>query len=304
MWKRIELHNHTIESDGIMTVPELVRYLEQEGIHAFSLTDHNTVAGFPALPLACDRQTSPMEYINGFELTSFYGHLLCQNVSSYIPWEDIDESFADPLFRRVHEAGGLAGPAHPFSIPCPFSNGMRWSMKIHDYHLVDFIEVINNAHPMVPDNQEAILWWENLIFSGYCICPVSGMDLHRPVSMDGFYTTYIQVKEEDASLPLSEQLDLAIRSCSACVTKGPVLYWERSGTELKVFLEKGFPQTGRPYLCQLRTRHQCLTRQLTHDCCVMDISGLLSDCKAATVMLFEEQTDLPHLTAIAKPLFL
>ncbi|MEY8351923.1 CehA/McbA family metallohydrolase [Lachnospiraceae bacterium 54-53] len=165
MWKRIELHNHTIESDGTMTVQELVRYLELQGIHAFSLTDHNTVSGFPGLTMACDSQASPMEYINGFELTSYYGHLLCQNVSAYIPWDDIDKDFADSLFQRVHEAGGLAGPAHPFSLPFPFSNGMRWSMNIHDYHLIDFIEVINNAHPMSPDNQEAILWWESLVFS-------------------------------------------------------------------------------------------------------------------------------------------
>lgn len=303
MWKRIELHNHTIESDGTMTVRELVRYLNRQGIYAFSLTDHNTISGFPKLQMACDSQASPMEYINGFELTSYYGHLLCQNVSSYIPWDDIHKDFADPLFQRVHESGGLAGPAHPFSLPFPFSNGMRWSMKIHDHHLVDFIEVINNAHPMIPDNQEAILWWENLIFSGYRICPVSGMDLHRPVSMDGFYTTFIQVEEEEASLPLSVQLDHAVRSCSACVTRGPVLNWERNRSELRLFLEGGSSPAGRPYLCQLRTRDNSLTLPLTHGSCVMDLSELLSSCNAATVMLFEEKAQLSHLTAIAKPLF-
>ena len=129
MWKRIELHNHTMESDGSMTVKELAAFMEAQGIPWFSLTDHNTVSGFPDLPAACKNR---LQYVCGYELTSYYGHLLCQNVTSYIPWDDIDRDNADPLFQRVHEAGGLAGPAHPFSLPSPFANGMRWDMTIHD----------------------------------------------------------------------------------------------------------------------------------------------------------------------------
>ena len=51
MWKRIELHNHTMESDGSMTVKELAAFMEAQGIPCFSLTDHNTVSGFPDLLL-------------------------------------------------------------------------------------------------------------------------------------------------------------------------------------------------------------------------------------------------------------
>ena len=50
MWKRIELHNHTMESDGSMTVKELAAFMEAQGIPWFSLTDHNTVSGFPICP--------------------------------------------------------------------------------------------------------------------------------------------------------------------------------------------------------------------------------------------------------------
>ena len=84
MWKRIELHNHTMESDGSMTVKELAAFMEAQGIPWFSLTDHNTVSGFPDLPAACKNR---LQYVYGYELTSYYGHLLCQNVTSYIPWE-------------------------------------------------------------------------------------------------------------------------------------------------------------------------------------------------------------------------
>ena len=92
MWKRIELHNHTMESDGSMTVKELAAFMEAQGIPWFSLTDHNTVSGFPDLPAACKNR---LQYVCGYELTSYYGHLLCQNVTSYIPWDDIDRDNAD-----------------------------------------------------------------------------------------------------------------------------------------------------------------------------------------------------------------
>ena len=163
MWKRIELHNHTVESDGSMTVTELVRFLTSKHIRSFSLTDHNTISGWRQLPESVREISPDSEFICGYELTSYFGHMLCQNIDSYIPWDDINAGCADPLFQRVHEAGGLAGPAHPCSIPFPFSTGMRWSMRIHDHSLIDFIEIINNAHPMIPDNKNAILWWEDLI---------------------------------------------------------------------------------------------------------------------------------------------
>ncbi|MDW2799724.1 CehA/McbA family metallohydrolase [Clostridium boliviensis] len=302
MWKRIELHNHTIESDGGMTAAELVDYLEGQGIDAFSLTDHNTISGFPKVEEKLASHSSRVEFIKGVELTSYYGHLLCQNVSNYIPWDDIDEMNGDLLFLRVHEAGGLAGPAHPFSIPSPFSNGMRWSMKIHDLELIDFIEVVNNAHPMDPDNQEAILWWEDLIFSGFNICPVSGMDLHRPIPMEGFFSTYICVKEEYSSLPLSIKLDRAIRTCSACVTKGPVLDWELTQGGLKIFIEGSPVHLESSYLCQLRTREDTLTFSLKKEYLLKDVPESILSCGAATLMLFEDKTDMSHLTAIARPL--
>lgn len=312
MWKRVELHNHSIESDGSLSVRELTRYLAQKGIYSFSLTDHNTVSGFPMLHDACRLPSGEsLECIKGYELTSYYGHLLCQNVPSYIPWDDIDMACADPLFMRVHEAGGLAGPAHPFSVPFPFSNGMRWSMKIRDYHLVDFIEVINNAHPMYPDNREAILWWENLVFSGFSICPVTGMDLHRPVCMDGFYTTYIKVENGMENLPLALQLDHAIRTCSACVTRGPVLDWTLKKYEdilnLRVFLAENsaplFSVNGPP-LCQVRTKDRVFTLPFENGSCSLNVSEFLSYGSGATVMLFENAADMSGPTAIARPLFI
>lgn len=53
MWKRIELHNHTVESDGSMTVTELVRFLTSKHIRSFSLTDHKYDIGLETAPGIC-----------------------------------------------------------------------------------------------------------------------------------------------------------------------------------------------------------------------------------------------------------
>lgn len=236
MNKRIELHNHTIESDGKMTVKELVSYLKTCSIHNFSLTDHNTISGHKKLKSLFTTEKIDMEYLTGYELTSYFGHILCQNITSYIPWDDIDKDNADMIFERVHQQGGLAGIAHPNSAPAPLSNGMGFAMKIHNPELMDFMEIINNAHRMIPDNSKGILWWENLIFEGYHISPVSGTDLHAPRNMKGLFTTYLQFPINLQQASLSKQFAYSISHCSTCVTKGPIIEYSLLGFMLTITL--------------------------------------------------------------------
>lgn len=44
----VDLHVHSIRSDGSMTPEELVDYAVKKGLSAFALTDHDTVDGIPA----------------------------------------------------------------------------------------------------------------------------------------------------------------------------------------------------------------------------------------------------------------
>ena len=43
MYKRLELHNHTVESDGNLTPSELIDLMCDDKVDAFALTDHNTI---------------------------------------------------------------------------------------------------------------------------------------------------------------------------------------------------------------------------------------------------------------------
>ncbi|MGL5260400.1 MAG: CehA/McbA family metallohydrolase [Lachnospiraceae bacterium] len=221
-FKRIELHNHTKESDGEMTPEKLADYLESCEIYNFSLTDHNTISGLEKLKYHL--ANSKQEFISGCELTTYYGHILCHNITSYIPWHDISKNNADCLFDRVHAQNGIVGLAHPCSIGSPLSNGLHFEMKIHDYNKLDFIEIINNQHPFFPTNENAIHLWKNLFHKKYSIAPVSGMDLHREVNMSNYFTTYMILPKFMENSPLGIQLDYAIKNLLTCVTKAPLLY--------------------------------------------------------------------------------
>ena len=45
MYKRLELHNHTNESDAVFTCKELTDFMVADQVDAFALTDHNTISG-------------------------------------------------------------------------------------------------------------------------------------------------------------------------------------------------------------------------------------------------------------------
>ncbi len=247
MWKRIELHHHTIASDGKFTPEALAQYLHDHDIMAASLTDHNTTAGYERFAKAC--ADLHMETIQGMEVTTWYGHLLAQGISSYFEWEDFQKENADLLLERIHKDGGVAGPAHPCSIPYPFSNGMAWTMQIHDWHLVDFLEIVNNAHPLYPDNQRALYLWKAKVLEGFHIQPVSGMDLHQPENMAGWYTTWMDAEERK---PLSKQFHDAIRYGKVQVTNGPVLDFDNDS-----LFHCSIPNPDRStYLLTIETAHE------------------------------------------------
>ena len=269
MLKRIELHNHSLESDGRMSVKELAAWLISNGISAFSLTDHNTVSGFPLLREYWEKNPV-FEYLTGYELTSWYGHILCQNIREYIPWDDLNRENGDLFLDRVHAQGGLAGMAHPKSFPHPVSNGLNFEFTIHDWTKVDFIEIINNSHPAYPDNAEGIRYWEEALLqgSGAGIAPVSGMDLHAPVDMSRYYRTWMELDCQLETAPLSEQLTYAVKKNRTIVSNGPVLLCERDGDSLSLHIDLKTDERVRdlpadtPFLLSLRSPSASFCRRL------------------------------------------
>ena len=222
-FKRLELHNHTVESDSSLTCQELTEYLAADHVDAFAITDHNTTSGQKKIEQLLEEKHYPISLIRGMEYTTYFGHILCLNLAKYVPWNSIDQHRPELLFEAAREKGALVGIAHPFSYGDPFARGCRFEMTISDYSKVDFIEIFNNPEPLHEVNERGTNLWMSLIFSGYQITATSGMDLHNRAKLAGCYATYIEGKNGGN---IASELDTAIHTHRTWVSKGALLLTE------------------------------------------------------------------------------
>lgn len=220
MYKRLELHNHTTESDSSITCQELIELMVKDNADAFAITDHNTISGHGKIRSLLEDMGHPIDCIYGMEYTTYYGHILCLNLQEYVPWENINIHKPELLFRAAREKGALTGVAHPFSYGHPFARGCRFDMEITDFSALDFIEIFNNPEPLHDVNERGLLWWESLVLKGHRLAMTCGMDLHGIWDMGGQFATYIPgEKGGDTARELAD----AIHSQQTCISKGPIL---------------------------------------------------------------------------------
>lgn len=262
MYKRLELHNHTNESDGNLTAHQLINFMLNDQVDAFALTDHNTISGHMKVEKILKEQALNISCIYGMEYTTYYGHILCFNLKEYVPWENINKHKPELLFKAIHEKGALAGIAHPFSSGYPIAT-CGFEMTFTDYSYIDFIEIFNNPEPLHTVNERGLLWWEDLILKGHRIAATSGMDLHDLTSMHNQFATFIESKTDAA---IATGLTKAIGTGQTWVSKGPILKWEVN-TKLKTIQFSIVPtskpgyinQEDLPYILSLRTKKETLS---------------------------------------------
>lgn len=306
MYKRLELHNHTTESDSSITPKELIDIMIQDKVDAFAITDHNTISGQAKIEKLLAQSTSPIQCINGMEYTTYYGHILCFNLREYISWENIDRQHPEKLFRALRSKGALIGVAHPFSYGHPFARGCGWDMEIRDYSTFDFIEIFNNPEPLYDVNQPALQWWEELTLQNHPLAITCGMDLHGQNSMSLQYAVYIQGKKEGN---ISKELEQAIRTQKTHISKGPLITVTVTQTKLNFQIietgKTGYTKNNHtPYILTLRTKkgilQKSLSRQNTYTLPREELQG-------ETIIipkLYTESTDISNLLSVAPVIYL
>ncbi len=182
-WTPAELHTHTFHSDGSQSLQELAQAARQAGIDVIALTDHNTQSGL------MDRDgieaSTGLRIIAGMEWTTFYGHMVTIGLQQYVDWRQVGQGDIEKGIHLVHEAGGIAGIAHPFRIGSPICTGCYWEYPIHDWSQVDYIEVWSTLMPfMKQDSQRAFALWTELLNEGHRLAATSGRDWHRTLPDD------------------------------------------------------------------------------------------------------------------------
>ena len=215
MYKRLELHNHTTESDSSLSCKELLEIMEADRADAFAITDHNTISGHSIIKKLLDNGDYKIKCIYGMEYTTYYGHILCLNLHVCVPWDSIDFFKPELLFNAARAKGALVGIAHPFSFGAPFAKGCRFEMKVNDFSAVDFIEVFNNPEPLHEVNEKGLHWWEELTLDGKRLAATCGMDLHGHWDMGNQYATFIEGEE---AVDIEAELSHAIKGVRTWVS--------------------------------------------------------------------------------------
>lgn len=292
-FKRLELHNHTVESDGSLTCQELTEYLAADHVDAFAITDHNTTSGQKKIEQLLEEKHYPISLIRGMEYTTYFGHILCLNLSKYVPWNSIDQHRPELLFEAAREKGALVGIAHPFSYGDPFARGCRFEMTISDYSKVDFIEIFNNPEPLHEVNERGTNLWMSLIFSGYQITATSGMDLHNRAKLAGCYATYIEGKNGGN---IASELDTAIHTHRTWVSKGALLLTEvlpETNELLLTFTDAHKPGFSVPKTAQvvLKGKDKTFTTSVSLDKPVRVSLNQLSGTDPIIPLLYEAASD-------------
>ena len=112
---RADLHIHTLASDGTAGIEAILDHVERlTDLDVIAITDHERIdAAVAAQAIARDRGLRA-DVVVGEEVTTLGGHLLALYLDRPIrPYRSLRTTIL-----AVHEAGGLAIPAHPL-VPYP-----------------------------------------------------------------------------------------------------------------------------------------------------------------------------------------
>lgn len=174
---RMDLHTHTLASDGVDDVASMILAAVERGLDAVAITDHERMDAATAGKAMAEHHGWPIEVIVGEEISTLNGHLLGLFLTERIrPWHSMKTSIA-----LIHEQGGLAVIAHPLP-PYPLCASERRVRKLMDeedpiYH-PDALEGFNPTTARLPWSHKAPALAEEL-----GIAAVGGSDAHKAANV-------------------------------------------------------------------------------------------------------------------------
>jgi len=113
---RADLHIHTLASDGVSSVAEILERAEAAGLDLIAITDHERVDAAHAARVMAEARGLRVQVIVGEEISTRNGHVLALFINERIrPWGSLRSAIA-----QIHDQGGLAIVAHPL-VPYPLT---------------------------------------------------------------------------------------------------------------------------------------------------------------------------------------
>lgn len=220
-YRCMELHTHTVHSDGGASVEQLCLEALNWGYEGIALTDHNTWSGVEELTPSLEAKTLPAA--RGIEWTTLYGHFLVIGGEERVDCRFIRQDDIDAYLARIQQDGSAVGIAHPCAEGAPFCNGCDWRFQVERWELVDYIEIWNGPFPLTKaPSRCALRKWTELLNRGYRLGVSSGRDWH--LLEDELERPLLGVTYLGIDGPLSTQsVTEALKAGRSYVTAGPML---------------------------------------------------------------------------------
>jgi predicted metal-dependent phosphoesterase TrpH len=182
---RADLHIHTVASDGTADVLAVLNHVASVGdLDVIAITDHERIdAAVAGRAIARDRG-SPFEVVVGEEVTTLGGHLLALYIERPIrPYRTLRTTIAD-----IHDAGGLAIPAHPL-VPYPLC-AQGWVLR----RLLDDPDVAVHPDALETFNPTALgrPWHDRVVrfAERHGLPGVGNSDAHALAAIGSGWTTF------------------------------------------------------------------------------------------------------------------
>jgi hypothetical protein len=163
-WYRGDLHAHSIHSDGVNPVDEVIASVERSGLDYFALTDHNTISHWEDLARV---NTGAPLLIHGEEVTMFGGHANVWALDGWVDFRIESKSDVETLIDHARVRGSIFSVCHPDS-PTPW--------KHDDVVGYQAMEVWNS--PWRFYNEPALVRWQYHLNRGLRIIALGGSDSH------------------------------------------------------------------------------------------------------------------------------
>lgn len=166
-WLKGDIHLHTTNSDGKLSIFELIQGACKKKLDFIAITDHNNNTADSPIP-----RIAGITVIKGVELTHYRGHMNMYGVTApYSKTYGVNTN--DDFFSLVNEAnenGAILSMNHPFDVFCP------WLFPFDGFNY-NCIEVWNG--PMRLDNMKNLAYWEKMLLEGNYKVLVGGSDFHE-----------------------------------------------------------------------------------------------------------------------------
>lgn len=181
---RADLHIHSLASDGVSSVAEILGAAEAAGLDVICITDHDRIEAATAAQAFARAQDSEVEVIVGEEISSRSGHVVALFIEQRIrPWQSMRATVA-----QIHDQGGLAIIAHPL-VPYPLCASGRTIKRLladdDPRHHPDGMEAFNPTTARMVWSRKAPEFAAEV-----GLAALASSDAHRAADVGSSFTTF------------------------------------------------------------------------------------------------------------------